>query len=78
MGFAANWFVYKPQPNKYIPSPDCADIFEECYYGGSSFRVCDRDLSFPKSGWNKPVIYSLIYEKVKSFKVPAGKVLKVY
>ncbi|KAM3136428.1 hypothetical protein pb186bvf_011386 [Paramecium bursaria] len=69
IGFAANWFVYKPQLNKYIPSPDCADIFEECYYGGSSFRVCDRDLSFPKSGWNKPV---------KSFKVPAGKVLKVY
>ncbi|CAK68776.1 unnamed protein product (macronuclear) [Paramecium tetraurelia] len=64
-----NWFVYVPKPDAGVTDPDCAQVWESCNYQGDSFTVCDRKMSFPKDGWNKPV---------KSFKVPDGKVLKVY
>ncbi|CAD8064358.1 unnamed protein product [Paramecium sonneborni] len=63
------WFVYVPKPDAGVSDPDCAQVWESCNYQGDSFTVCDRKMSFPKDGWNKPV---------KSFKVPDGKVLKVY
>lgn len=51
----ADFFIYVPRPDLIEEIKECAVVYEECDYKGDSFVVCDKKLSFPKDGWNKPV-----------------------
>lgn len=64
-----SYFIYVPKVSQPVFTPGCAALFSECNFGGDALEICDRVPSFPQEGWNKPV---------KSFRVPANKVLKVY
>lgn len=62
----ADFFIYVPRPDLIEEIKECAIVYEECDYKGDSFMVCDRNLSFPKNGWSKPVS-NLYYFKGEKF-----------
>jgi hypothetical protein len=64
-----SYFLYLPELSEKLFDSECAEIFEGCNFEGDSMTICDRVVSMPKSGWNKPI---------KSFKIPEGKVLKIF
>lgn len=68
-GVGLNYLLYKPDLTVNPKIPGCVEVYSECHYTGDSVTVCDKVLSLPEAGWNKPV---------KSFVVPEKKVLKVY
>lgn len=53
--FDATYFLYKPDIKEKLFEEGCAEIFTECGYQGDSMSICDKVLSFPEDGWNKPV-----------------------